>query len=100
MKEMHVYGQPHEHEEVFIVGNREALEELRDRLTQVLECPAPAESKVLAFAGDGEGFEIRVALIGDRELKDWLLPYFDETALDRRKDVRKPWEGVAKEEQR
>lgn len=100
MKEMHIYGQSHEHEGVFIVGNREALEELRDRLTKVLECPAPAESKFLAFAGDGEGFETRVALVGDGELKDWLLPYFDEAALDCRKDVRKPWEGVAEEEQR
>ncbi|NMC34571.1 MAG: hypothetical protein GYA36_19285 [Veillonellaceae bacterium] len=91
MKEIHLYGQSHEHDEAYIVGNREALEELVRRIRQVLDYPPPAESLMAAFTGDGEGFELRVVLTADGDMPNWLLPYYDEMALDPRADAKKPW---------
>ena len=91
MKELHVYGQPCQHEEVVIAGNREALDELARRIRRALEYPAPVESQMEAFTGDGEGFELRVVLTPDGDMPNWLRPYYDEIAQDPRTDAKKPW---------
>ena len=56
-KLLHIFGQGAWHEEVHIVGNREALEALRDT---ILSCIASKEARSMeAFVNDGEGYKVR-----------------------------------------
>lgn len=56
---LHIYGQEHEHQEAYIVGNREALETLRAAIDRALtheDGLAMSEQ----FTSDGEGYEVFV----------------------------------------
>jgi hypothetical protein len=76
---LHVYGPQFWHDNVYIVGNEDALGALRDALTAVIDSGRGA---CLSFASDGEGFAA-VVLKADQEQIDKLaMPYSDEVARE------------------
>jgi len=92
-KLLHIYGQGAWHGDVYIVGNREALEELRDTIDEAL-CDVPHSME--AFVNDGEGYELKVVLHeGGWDTKSWkrlAVPYFEKCAIEKREDTIVPWE--------
>ncbi len=71
---LHIYGQEHEHATAAIVGNRDALEQLRDAITKALEGKPAATGSV--FVLDGKGYQVVVA---ERDVLDDLPgPYSDD----------------------
>lgn len=92
-KLLHIYGQGAFHDNVEIVGNREALEELRDTISEAL-CGVPHSMK--AFVNDGEGYEVRVRLVGgDWDTLIWhmlAVPYTEDYASENREDAIGPWQ--------
>ena len=55
---LHVYGQQCPHGEVWIVGNKEALEALQSAIGRALDSGCSATEEV--FANDGEGYKVSV----------------------------------------
>ncbi len=73
---LHVYAQPFWHQEAFIVGNREALEALRDAIDSAL---AEDEGKAVVVAADHEGYDLHVYREEDQSYwENSMLPYTDE----------------------
>lgn len=91
MKRLHIYGQGCQHDEAAIVGTREALQELAKKIDLALSYPPPTESNGEFFAGDGEGFDLKVICIGEGGMDGWFLPYHDDSAVDHRKDAKNPF---------
>jgi len=87
---LHLYAQSWEHNDAWIVGNREGLTALRDALNRALETETTKPTACLAFATDGEGYAcFIVPNDADWQSDRWMrlyLPYTDETAKDHRKD--------------
>ncbi len=71
---LHVYGQFAWHDDVFLIGDRDALMKLRDAVDQALEKGA---GSFTGFVTDGEGFECHVHLADEKELLELKLPYCD-----------------------
>ncbi len=76
---LHIYGPAHHHDFSFIVGDKEALENLRDAIDKALEAGS-ATGEADSFTADGEGFTVKIY----REEEDdfWnksLLPYTDDS---------------------
>jgi len=84
MKQLHIYGQEVWHEEAFIVGDRISLELLRDCLNQVLEGKedAVAHTKAEFSVNDGEGYDLHIALVSDKQMDKMAAPYTKEMARD------------------
>lgn len=74
---LHVYAQHTNHQESFIVGNRQALLELRNLIDQAL-----IEGKAASggfFSSDDEGYEMYVATIKDEDVFQSLeMPYTEQ----------------------
>jgi hypothetical protein len=64
MNTLHIYGQTARHGNAFIVGDTEALKELRDTIDQVLKTGNPA--KFESMVKDGEGYFTYVACRNNR----------------------------------
>jgi len=86
---IHIYGQAWEHDDCWIVGDRESLTALRDKIEAVLDGDPPKNLNV--FASDGEGYTLRVKMIGD--CPNLRLPYTDELAEDKRPDAVEYWDA-------
>lgn len=90
-KLLHVFGQGAWHDTVDIVGNREALEELRDTISEAL---LGVRHSMEAFVSDGEGYEVKVCLVeGDWDTPAWeklALPYGEDYAEEQREDALGP----------
>ena len=56
---IHFYGQYIQHDDVQIIGNRKALEALRDELDKVL---ITGYRRILVMANDGEGYDVIITL--------------------------------------
>ena len=68
MKILNIYGQPMEHFDARIVGNREGLTELRDTINNALMSGQKAktlESHDPLFASDGEGYSVLIECHND-----------------------------------
>lgn len=89
--ELHVYSQGGPHDDVVIAGNREAFEVLWCRLERLLSHLPPVETETEMIAGDGEGYRLRIVMVGDGELERWMYPYSSEGMRDTRSDARKPY---------
>lgn len=76
---LHVYGQPCEHFEARIAGNRKALLLLHDAIDDALmELTAPdnyneAKTTEEVFATDGEGYSVAIILLPDSPEKKPML---------------------------
>lgn len=90
MNLLHLYAQPWEHSDAWIVGNREGLTALRDALNRALANEQTAPAACLQFVTDGEGYTCFVVPNdADWQSEQWMKlyrPYVDETAKDHRKD--------------
>lgn len=69
--ELHIYSQYCEHQDAYLVGNRQALIILRDTLNQVLDSNQAHATGV--FASDGEGYNILI--LPSEDISELRLPY-------------------------
>jgi len=74
-KILHVYGQEMSYEPVDIVGNRKALEALRDAIDEALDGHVE-ESMFKAKQNDGARYIVTVRLVDDDEAKSLESAYF------------------------
>jgi hypothetical protein len=79
---LHIYPQPSWHEEAWVVGNRAALEALRDTISRALESNKPEGATM--FANDGEGYQVLIVPVDESGMDSLKLPYHDEPT---------PWKG-------
>lgn len=79
---LHIYPQTSWHEEAWAVGNRAALEALRDAINRALESNKP--EGVTMFANDGEGYRVLVVPLEDSDVDTLKLAYHEEPT---------PWQG-------
>lgn len=97
IKLLHIYGQQHEHDSVFIVGNTSGLETLRQALGDAVVSRRGGKEVSVA---DGEGFAIRVLCQdADWQSDTWTklaVPYTSESSEEKRKDAMWP-EGLFEE---
>ncbi|WP_027719056.1 hypothetical protein [Desulfovirgula thermocuniculi] len=85
---LHVYGQSAWHDDVFIVGNRQALKVLLEAVKEALDQGKGEVDGV--FAADGEGYGIVVIREDDPWPEGWeklALPYTEDYARDRREGI-------------
>lgn len=84
---LHVYSQAFEHCEARIVGNRKALEIVKETIERALTMPITPDEMITGytigkeeiFATDGEGYDIAVKLLPDNpEKQPWnrYTPYY------------------------
>lgn len=87
---LHIYGPSIWHDHSFIVGNKEALQYLRDAIDSAL---AEGNGKATAFTADGEGFDLCVYQEEPEAFWDNLcVPYTDDLAMERRNGTTSPWD--------
>jgi hypothetical protein len=76
---LHIYGQKMWHDDVVILGDRLALETLRDAIDEALATLAGRAEDVMV--NDGEGFSVIVNRIDEQSLWDtFATPYSDPDA--------------------
>lgn len=80
---LHIYGQPSWHGDAFIIGNRAALQLLRDTIDQALQF---GEKKEVFFPEDEEGYSLYISCIEDSfDLSQLDPPYHDPDIFEKRK---------------
>ncbi|WP_051276553.1 hypothetical protein [Desulfovirgula thermocuniculi] len=85
---LHVYGQFAWHDEVFIIGNRQALKALLEAVKKALNQGKGEADGV--FVADGEGYSVVVIRKDDPWPEGWerlALPYTEDYARDRREGI-------------
>ena len=72
---MHVYGQDKQHDDVAIVGDKKALENLKNMIDRALngEMVVLDDDADCFFTNDGEGFNVRIWC--ENNTKELTLPY-------------------------
>ncbi len=90
-KLLHIYGQDYWHCPVLIVGQKNALEKLRDAIDHALQ---EDHGTCTACANDGEGYDVHVVMEnsnwGDSVWTTMQVPYTDSCA--QQTDGEPPWE--------
>ena len=75
-KHLQVYAQHSHHHESFIVGNKQALIELRDLIDQAIK---EGEAMGDFFPSDGEGYQLYISLVNDEHTLNSLeMPYTEQ----------------------
>lgn len=74
---LQIYAQALWHEDAYIMGNRAALEGLRDAINHALEGGKPEELNAFVEF-DGEGYGVWVCECADKELRILMGHYVDE----------------------
>lgn len=77
---LHIYGQSHWHDDATIAGTREALTALRNAIDTALRGGAAA---CQSFVNDGEGYNIMIRTLSDKDARRMALPYTDEIASEK-----------------
>lgn len=91
---LQIYGQSHEHEAAYVIGDDMALHALRNALNEVLSGQKDV-SHVPSFVSDGEGFTTFIKIVHkDEELDTLAYPYYERDSYEDRKY---PFELVGKE---
>jgi len=67
---LQIYAQEFEHQDAYIVGNKEALLKLRNAIDEAI---ATEESSIELFCADGEGYNL--IILNKNKLMDLMLPY-------------------------
>lgn len=93
---LHIYSQEQWHGNAYVVGNEEALKNLRDAIDAALE---KGSGHASSFVNDGEGFYALVVKVDDETAEKIMTPYQDEIAHDSRKEFIPPWELQAAREE-
>ena len=87
---VHLHAASFWHDDAWIVGNREGLEQLRAAIDRALDKGGTHAS---AFVNDGEGFTCFVALESDADMNRLNVPYTDEVARGPTQGWHWPHEG-------
>lgn len=75
-KYLHIYAQHTHHQESFIVGNKEALLELRNLIDHALK---EGEAKGVFFPSDEEGYPLYVSLVDNEDsFLSLEMPYTEQ----------------------
>ena len=74
---LHVYAQQHEHDDLVIVGTRDALEILRYAIERTLQPDIDHVYHGTVFQNDGEGYSIRVQVVDESQVRK-LRPAYAE----------------------
>lgn len=90
---LHVYGQAAWHDDVYIVGNRQALLALK----RAIEDALTGQKGVLnAMTNDGEGYSVIVLNLpngqGNQVWVELAVPYSEEMAKESRENAKWPWD--------
>lgn len=104
---LHVWAQEMWHEEVFIIGNNDGLQQLRDVIGEALKgisAKTDGRKRPALMTNDGEGFTVHVICDdkSDWNAKDgaWAkraVPYTHESAKENRAGAIFPWDEIKKE---
>lgn len=96
---LHIYGQNSEHDDVWIVGNREALRRLSKALVNILFHHGAVGTKQSikdVMTADGEGYEIHIIRNDSTWTEDYWrnlgLPYSSPSSQDMRNEAIWPWD--------
>lgn len=73
---LHIYGQEMPHDDVRICGTREGLQNLCKAIEKAL-ADGQSITDVL-FANDGEGYEVQVYVVDNKEFNSLEKPYSNE----------------------
>lgn len=73
---LHIYSPIWQHADSYIIGDKQALEDLRDALDRAISSKEPTSFN--AFVNDGEGYTVHVAWLSEQEVDRLSLPYTDE----------------------
>ena len=99
---IHIHAQEAWHDEAYLVGNRKALEKLKELIEQALKNENTANS--VFYVADGEGFDLHVVLDdNDWQSESWQkaeLPYRDElaSAPDKKEKTLHPVDRIKKKQ--
>lgn len=86
---LHVYGQGQWHEEVYIAGDRVALQLLSNTINQAL---SSGTGECQTNVSDGEGFDVYVVRIDHQQTLDKLaVPYTKDVAEEKDSAAIWPW---------
>jgi hypothetical protein len=72
---LHIYAQPFQHQEAWVVGTREGLTILRDALTKALETEGPVST--VSSTNDGEGYHVLIWAMPEEKAQQLRTPYTD-----------------------
>jgi hypothetical protein len=80
----------------YIVGNKAGLKKLADAIQKSLESEIPVITKVEMFTSDGEGHDIVINVVSDKDAEHLAVPYTDEIAEEHEsnKNAIFPWNMV------
>ena len=86
---LHVYGQGQWHEEVFIVGDKVALQLLVNAINKAISDGA---GECQTSVNDGEGFDVYIHRVNDQQTLDKLaVPYTKDVAEEKDSAAIWPW---------
>lgn len=109
MSIIHLYAQSLWHDDAWIGGTRQALQELGLAITLALarsegarqlgKPDVSAHAEMQTFASDGEGYDLHVVVLSDADAVRMLVPYTDDCASEKRpwRDLFGPWNAIPKE---
>lgn len=86
-KVLHVYSSEWWHNHAFVIGDREALLELRKAIDEALESSEKAhvstgQSVAAVRVNDGEGYNCFVVCVPEQQIDTLAVPYMDATAAE------------------
>jgi len=92
---LHIYGQRAHHDDAFIVGNRNALIQVKKAIEKALSREEGAEGIIAVSVNDGEGYDLEIIM----DNSDWIkgrwskraVPYTADYAVEKREDAIYPW---------
>jgi hypothetical protein len=86
---LHVYGQGQWHEEVYIAGDRVALQLLANAINKAI---SSGTGECQSCVNDGEGFDVHIRLVNDQQMLDKLaVPYTNGVGEEKDKSAIWPW---------
>ena len=92
IKILHIHAQAYWHGDAWIVGNREALERLRELIYAAL---LGVIIKADFFTNDGEGYSVHIVPVEGQidtpAIASLAVPYIDPDAEEKRGDAVWPW---------
>jgi hypothetical protein len=88
---VHIWSPESFHDTSYIVGNYEGLERLYMEIGTVLNKKKGKVTTEL-FVTDGEGFDMEVILVEDKDLDKIAVPYQESYAEEKREHAVYPWD--------
>lgn len=80
---LHIYGQGSWHEEAYIIGDRKALEFLREAIVHALQSQDGTDMVEVSVA-DGEGYTVHIVCHPTDRMENLTLPYSRDLFKEKR----------------